>query len=178
MRRYRHNALVMLVLLLTAATTEAQYQKPVDERSYNLGIIGAFAEVVRLGVKTLALSEVMTPADMDDIMPDALVVAKRNGVELYREDALVVTDLFPADVAAGKHVLLIYTGDTLERYLEIKGDKAALVAAGRYDGEARETIARRFGRLLSYPDEVIDTMLSASKPANRQDPKTPTEVIE
>lgn len=150
----------VLVLAGLHATVLAQYSQPVDPRSYNLGIMGGFAEVVRLGVKQLALSEVMSPAEMDDILPDAQVVADRNGVKLYREADFLVTDLFPADVALGKHVLLIYTGDTLERYLAIKADKAKLVAADEYHDAAREDIARRFGRLLSYPDPVIDDLLA------------------
>lgn len=132
----------------------------IDQRSYKLGIMGGFAEVVKLGVKKLALSEVMTPAEADDMMDDALVIAKRNGVEMWRETDFLVTDLYPADVAAGRHVLLIYTGDTLDEYLELKADKAKLVAAGEYEGEAREEIARRFGRLLSYPEAVIDDLIS------------------
>lgn len=149
----------LLAALLNTASA-AEYTRPVDPRSYNLGIMGGFAEVVRLGVKTLALSEVMTPDKMDDILPDAKIVAERNGVLLYREPDLLVTDLYPADVAEGKHVLLIYTGDTLERYLDLKADKAALVSAGHYEGQARKDIARRFGRLLSYPDTVIDELIS------------------
>jgi len=159
--RYARRAGALLLWLVTAGAAMAQYTKPVDERSYNLGIIGAFAEVVRLGVKTLALSEVLAPADMDDLLPDAEIVAARNGVLLYREDELLVTDLFPADVARGKHVLLIYTGDTLERYLRIKSDKARLVESGSYHGEARRDIARRFGRLLSYPDAAIEDLIDA-----------------
>lgn len=115
---------------------------------------------MRLGVKTLALSEVMTPAEMDDILPDAEVVAARNRVKLYREAELLVTDLYPADVAEGKHVLLIYTGDTLERYLELKAEKIALTEAGEYDTAARAALARRFGKLLSYPDSVIDELIA------------------
>jgi hypothetical protein len=153
----RYGALLCSLLLGVAA--EAQYTKSVDARSYNLGIIGGFAEVVRMGVKTLALSEVLLPSDMDDLWPDALVVAERNGVMLYREDDFLVTDLFPADVAEGKHVLLIYTGDTLERYRAIKSDKARLVAQGKYAGEARRDIARRFGRLLSYPQATIERLI-------------------
>ena len=160
MHRYPTRPFAGVFLLLAALTATAQYSQPVDARSYNLGIMGGFAEVVRLGVKRLALSEVMSPDEMDDILPDAEVVAKRNGVELYRETDFLVTDLFPEDVAAGKHVLLIDTGDTLEEYLTIKRDKAALVDAGAYEGAAREDIARRFGRLLSYPEPVIDQLLA------------------
>ncbi len=78
---------------------------------------------------------------------------------MWRETDLIVTDLYPADVALGKHVLLIYTGDTLDEYLTLKEEKAALVAAGNYTGEAREEIARRFGRLLSYPENIITGLL-------------------
>ncbi len=153
----------LVCLLLAGLPTYAQYTQPVDPRSYNLGIMGGFAEVVYRGVKRLALSEVMSPAEMDDILPDARIVAERNNVELYRETDLLVTDLFPADVAAGKHVLLIYTGDTLDRYLALKADKARLVADNAYTGKAREDIARRFGQLLSYPDHVIDEMLATKR---------------
>ena len=137
----------------------AQYENPVDDYSYQLGIIGAFAEVVKLGVKTLALSEVMSAEEMDHVMHDAEVVAKRNGVMLYRETDFLVTDLYPQDVAKNKHVLVIYTDDTLEKYQQLKADKARLVAAGNYQGKDREDIARRFGKLLSYPDNVIDDLI-------------------
>ena len=139
------------------------HESGIDERSYNLGILGGFSEVVRLGVKRLALSEVMSPGEMDAIMEDAAIIAERNDVEMWRETDFLVTDLYPADVAEGKHVLLIYTGDTKDEYLRIKSDKAALKAAGNYSGKNREDIARRFGKLLSYPDAVIDDLLSREK---------------
>jgi hypothetical protein len=150
------------LLLLLTGTSLAQESKPtIDQRSYNLGIMGGFAEVVRLGVKKLALSEVMTPEEMDGVMEDAEIIAKRNEVLIWRETDFLVTDLYPEDVAEGKHVLLIYTGDTLDQYLAIKTDRAELIANNQYEGQAREEIARRFGRLLSYPKAVIDDLLAA-----------------
>ena len=154
------NTIYGLALLLAANQYAlAQYSQTVDARSYNLGIMGGFAEVVRLGVKELALSEVMSPEEMDDILPDAKIVAERNGVQLYREADLLVSDLYPADVALGKEVLLIYTGNTLEKYLAIKADKENLVAADLYSGSNRAEIAQRFGKLLSYPPAVIDDLI-------------------
>ena len=94
----------LLVSLLLPGLVYAQ-DPEIDERSYNLGILGGFSEVVRLGVKTLALSEVMSPADMDAMMADAAVIAERNGVLMWRETDFLVTDLYPADVAVGKHGL-------------------------------------------------------------------------
>ena len=155
--------IIAACIALFLASTAAAHESGIDDRSYQLGIMGGFSEVVRLGVKTLALSEVMSPEEMDDVMDDAAVIAERNKVEMWRETDFLVTDLYPADVAEGKHVLLIYTGDTLDRYLQLKADKAALVDAGDYEGAAREEIARRFGRLLSYPDAVIDELLQQDK---------------
>ena len=74
---------------MLSATAIAQ---DIDQRSYNLGILGGFSEVVKLGVKKLALSEVMSPAEMDAMMDDALVIAKRNDVQMWRETDLIVTD--------------------------------------------------------------------------------------
>lgn len=160
------NKVVVIALLITAFGGGTASAADIDQRSYNLGILGGFSEVVRLGVKKLALSEVMSPDEMDAMMDDAMVIAERNEVMMWREADLLVTDLYPADVAKGKHVLLIYTGATLDEYRELKADKAALVAAGRYNGAAREDIARRFGRLLSYPEDVIDDLLAKNSGAN------------
>ena len=132
---------------------------PIEPRSFQLGIIAGFAEVVHLGVKTLALSEPMEPDVMDALLGEAERIAERNDVRLWRETALIETDLYPPEIARGKHVLLIYRGDTLESYLTLKKEREALVASGEYVGAAREDIARRFGRLLSYPDTVVDKLL-------------------
>jgi len=156
--------LTLLALALVNIPSHSQDARPtIDERSYNLGIMGGFAEVVRLGVKKLALSEVMEPEEMDDVMEDARIIAKRNDVLIWRETDFLVTDLYPQDVAEGKHVLLIYTGNTLDEYLALKADKAALIASGDYEGRAREGIARRFGRLLSYPEDVIDDLIARQR---------------
>ena len=128
--------------------------------AYALGTIGGFGELINAGVKKLALSEVLPPAEMDRLLPEAERVAARNHVQLYRESSLLVTDLFPADVAKGKDVLLIYQGTTKDEYLALKAEALALEKAGRYTGEAREAIARRFGRMLSYPTWRINQLLA------------------
>jgi hypothetical protein len=158
----------ILVASAFLATTffNTAWSQEIDDRSYQLGILGGFSEVVRLGVKKLALSEVLSPGEMDAMMADALVIAERNEVQMWREANFLVTDLYPADVAVGKHVLLIYTGKTLDEYLQLKSDKQALVASGKYSGQAREEIARRFGRMLSYPDNVINDLIAKQTNSN------------
>ncbi len=134
--------------------------RQIDQRSYTLGGLSTFAEMVRVGVKTLALSAAVTPEEMDDLVADAERIAGEEEVKLYRETDLIVTDLFPADVAVGKHVLLIYKGPTLDEYLALKQRKSELVASDSYTGDARRDIARQFGRLLSYPDAVIEELVN------------------
>jgi hypothetical protein len=133
-----------------------------DQRSYRLGAVAAWSEAVSVGVKELALSAPTTPDEMDALIGEAERIAARFGIRVYRETDLLVTDLFPADVAKDKHVLLLYRPPTLDRYLALKQEKADLIESGRYSGKALEDIARDFGRLLSYPEPVIDQKLMAN----------------
>ena len=156
-------ALTVLVAIASSACSPARPAASVPH-TYELGTIGGFAELVNSGVKTLAMSEVLSPIDMDQMLPEAEKVAARNGVKLYREPSLLVTDLFPADVARGKDVLLIYQGATLDEYQALKADAQVLEKAGQYTGQAREAIARRFGRMLSYPTWRINELLAQNSP--------------
>jgi len=131
----------------------------IDQRSYNLGVIGGFSEVVGLGIKKLALSSPMIPDEMDGLIDDAEQIAERNSVKLFREKDFLVTDLFPEDVCEGKDVLLIYKDTVLEEYNALKNRKKQLLESGKYTGEDRKAIAVEFGKLLSYPDEKIEELL-------------------
>ncbi len=135
------------------------FSEEVDQRSYWLGSINSFSEMVAVGLKKLALSPAISPEEMDRIEADILAIAASSGIKAYRENDLIVTDLFPADVAKGKDVMLLYKGSTLDEYLALKQEKARLVKSDEYRGEARREIAMRFGRLLSYPDSYLKQKL-------------------
>ncbi len=149
-------AIVAVSVLVIAITSMAQ---DTDLRSYRLGATASWSEAISVGVKELALSSPATPDEMDALIGEAERIAGRFGISVYREADLLVTDLFPDDVAKDKHVLLLYRQPTLDKYLALKQKKAELIEAGEYKGKAREHIARSFGRLLSYPDSVIDEKL-------------------
>ena len=129
----------------------------VDERSYNLGMLAGFAELVREDVKGAAFGNSLPTPEMDVFYPDVAILAERKGISVYRDATPLNTDLFSFD--EGNEIVMLYKGDTLDRYLAIKADQARLIEAGEYEGEARLDIARRFGRLLSYSDEAIERML-------------------
>jgi len=154
--------LFSLFTFLLACTNEktAEPKNKIDSNSYNLGIIGGFSELVNCGVKKMALSEALSPTEMDGIYEEALKIAERNHVQIYRESDLIVTNLFPSDVAVNKDVLLIYTGNTKNEYLKLKAEAKQLEKEGKYNGEAKMNISKRFGRLLSYPPYRLNELLA------------------
>lgn len=159
-------SLACVLLSACASSTPTTNPPPSIEVSdtveYQLGTIAAFAEMVRAGVKPLALGAPLEPTRVDAYEARARAIAAEYDVSVYRERDFLVTDLFPASVTAGKHVLLLYRGDTLSRYEMLKRERAELVTANTDDPAARRDLARRFGQLLGYPTWRIDELLAAA----------------
>ena len=156
-----------LLLLATIAAlgnvtvkAEAPGDWKLDPLSYAIGNFSTFAEVVDIGLKKMALSQALPPAELDALEREARLISEQWDVEIYREPDFLVTDLFPASATAGKDVLIIYRGTTLDEYRALKERQAALVAGGNYDDDARREIAWSMGKLLSYPDEKINQLLA------------------
>lgn len=140
-------------------TTQPGNSKEIDRRSYNLGVIAAFSEIVAVGVKKLALSSPLPPEEMAQLLPEAERIAHENGVSLYLEKDFLTTDLFPEEITEGMHVLLIYLDPVKREYLALKAEKQRLIESEKYHGQVRQDIARKMGRLLSYPEHRITKML-------------------
>lgn len=145
------------VFLLLNACTDTEQQSQMD---YRLGAFAAFSEAVAAGAKEIALSELLSTEEMEAFLIDAESIANNYKVSIYRETDFIPTDLFPEDVAANKEVLLIYQGQGLAKYQTLKAEIAALVKAGKYEGENSTKIARRFGRLLGYSPRGINQLLA------------------
>jgi len=161
MRRIKTTSLLIVCLFTVSLTSMAQATKEKDyARSYEKGATEGFCELVNYGVKQLGLGIPMRPAEMDKFLPFAKESAKRHNVQLYRETDLIDTDLFTKGIAKGYDVLLIHNGTTLTQYLDLKADRQKLEEDGEYTGMAREMIARRFGRLLSYTPRTINNQLT------------------
>ena len=124
--------------------------KPIDTFSYELGAADCFCEMVRAGVKRLALAHPCdSPQERDQYLPYFEELCRKYGVKLYVEDEAFLTDLFPLSMNQGKYNALCYQEDSaLQEYLALKGEKEAALAQGTY-GQARRDIAWRFGKLLS-----------------------------
>lgn len=142
-------------------------QEPkIDIYSHALGVCEAFCEVVRAGVKRIALSHPFTEEELyRDLNGEAFFAACEKIAEKYECKAYhlkepVLTDLFPISLNIGKQNIVFYRDDRdIEELLSIQRDKNELQKTGKYIGPDRYAIAIRYAHLLSYDDDAITRYL-------------------
>lgn len=133
----------------------------IDNRSFELGMINCFVEMVACGVKKLALSPPLEPATCAAVKKASDRMVEGFGIKSYLEQSLLVTDLQSADFTRGKWSILYYRDDiTIHRYLDLKRKKKELEDSGRFDIKSAKEISMDFMRLLSYPEDVISSKLT------------------
>ena len=106
--------------------------RSIDHFSYELGAADCFCEMVRAGVKQIALAH---PCDTrearDEYLPYFEDLCQKYGVKLYVEDVPLLTDLFPLSMNQGKYNAIFYQEDSaLDAYLALKAEKQAALGAG------------------------------------------------
>jgi len=137
----------------------------IDRLSFQLGMINCFAEMVANGVKSLAISPPLRPEDYEAVKQASDKIVKAFGIKSYLEKSLLVTDLQSVDFTTGRWSILYFEEDEVIRtYMGLKEKKSELEKDGRYGQEARKQISREFMRLLSYPDDKIEQILSRPAP--------------
>jgi len=129
-----------------------------DPVSYHVGINTAFAEVVGMGCKKLALSSPLTNKEFNDVFEPTKLAVEEYGVQIYVEDDLLSTLLFDADIAKNLKVIMIAASKTvLDEYFALKEMKKRNLVEKSRDVEV--DIARRFGALLSYDLLTIEKLI-------------------
>lgn len=140
--------------------------RKIDAYSFALGVCAAFCEVVRAGVKRIALSHPFTPDELEmtlgaDFIDACQKIAAEYDCKAYYLQEPVLTDLFPLSLNRGRQNVVFYRDpEDIKELLAIQNDKKALQRAGQYTGDARRQIAVRFGRLLSYSEDAIARYLA------------------
>lgn len=139
--------------------------KKLDGYSYQCGVIDAFNEVVRAGVKRIALSHpVDTKEEMMELIPFSQQICQQYGNRFYLEESPLLTDLFPISLNKGKYNIIYYRQEEdIRQYLALKKRKQQLLEQQAYQGEARRQIAAEYGRLLSYSPEAIERYLAQNE---------------
>ncbi len=142
--------------------------KDVDRLSFQLGMINCFAEMVAVRVKRLAISPPLVPEDYEALRDASETIVNGSGIRSHLDTSLLITDLQSPEFTRGKWSILYFKDEgTLDAYLELKERKAALEEAGSYTPDSRREISREFMRLLSYPEETIESKLRAG---GKEDP--------
>lgn len=136
---------------------------PIDQISFELGVIYPFAEMVAIDVKRMAFSLPFSPEKFDLLVKDAKRIAREHGVKIKLEKRILTTDLFPEEFTRGKWVFIIYKyPEVLQNYLHLKSKKEQLIKGKRYKGKERKAIAIGLGKLLSYKMNLIREKLKAT----------------
>ena len=139
--------------------------KKLDEYSYQCGVIDAFNEVVRAGVKRIALRHpVDTKEEAMELIPFSQQICQQYGNHFYLEESPLLTDLFPISLNKGKYNIIYYRQEEdIQQYLALKKRKQQLLEQQAYQGEARRQIAEEYGKLLSYSPEAIERYLAQNE---------------
>jgi catechol 2,3-dioxygenase-like lactoylglutathione lyase family enzyme len=143
------NLLYFLFIALISFSCQKSKDTNIEK---HLGAMRAMAEMVAADVKPIALSEPLTLEEGESLLTEAQEIAKKYGVEVFRDPALIKTMLFPESVADGKEVFVFYKPNALEAYLDLKKTID--------EGKSSIDEARRFGRLLGYPNHYINALLA------------------
>ena len=138
--------------------------KEMDKYSYQCGVMDAFNEVVRAGVKRLALAHPCdTREERDSYLDYAQQLCEKYGNHMYVENDSLLTDLFPISMNKDKfNIVFARDPKDLELYVELHVRKQKLIEQGKYHGAARKEIAVECGHLLSYTDEAIERLIATN----------------
>ncbi len=106
-----------------------------DSFSYQCGVIDAFNEVVKAGVKRIALSHPTdTLAECQALIPFSEQICRQYGNHFYVEEEPLLTDLFPVSMNRGKFNILYYRDERdIQLYLSLKEEKKRLLEQGAYE---------------------------------------------
>ena len=132
-----------------------EFEENMDFRN---GVNDAFCEIVRAGVKKLALSHA---TDDEEIFSkefhSAYQCVKKYNIKMYVEEDLIETLLF--DISGCKVIIFYSEEKDIEDYIALKH---AIRHNNNPTLEDKKGYARELGRLLSYSSQRIEDMIASN----------------
>ena len=127
-----------------------------EEKSFKLGMIEAFCEVVAQEIKPLALSPIMNKEQWDTIRPAVEAVSSKYNVKSYTETNFMPSDFVADEALMEKIVILFYKQEKiLQSYFDLKLETERLRSSGLYDEAQRKNTSIALRRLLGYSENAI-----------------------
>lgn len=126
--------------------------KEIDKYSYQCGVMDTFNEMVKAGLKPIALAHPFrNKEERDSYIPYVKELTKIYGTKYYLDDDPLITDLFAKSLNMDTFNIIFYKNDEdIETYISLKQKKHS----SEYDA-IRTDLAYSFGHLLGYSDDTI-----------------------
>lgn len=128
----------------------------IDPYSYQCGVMDCFNEMVKAGVKPLALAHpCATKEERDQYIPYVQHLTQRYQTHYFLDDDPLITDLFPMSLNAQTFNIIFYRRkEDIQKYQDLKQRKKQAIQQGIYS-KIRYDLACQFGFLLGYQQETI-----------------------
>ena len=136
----------------------------IDEYSYRCGVMDCFNEMVKAGVKPLALAyPFQTTEEREAYLPFVEQITRKYQTHFYLDDTPLITDLFPFSLNQNTYNIIFYRNEEdICAYESLKELKNEALQTHNYE-VLRSEIAQRFGRLLGYHDSTIQEYINANE---------------
>lgn len=131
--------------------------KKEENDSFRHGVIDAFSEIVRAGVKKIAFSHATNSLELfNNDLYHAHACAKKYNIYYYIEENLIETCLFHN---SGRYVIILYSNkQDIEDYLKLKEE---IFNQKNPTLDQQIKFGKELGRLLSYSNERIEAMIQS-----------------
>jgi catechol 2,3-dioxygenase-like lactoylglutathione lyase family enzyme len=139
------------IILLTLLTSSCQKGEDPAIAAFRV-----YCETVSNDAKPISFHYPMEKNKIEALWTEFETIAQDFDVQLFREENLPESLLFPSEATEGKTVVIIYKGNRLEQYMQWKSDRNAYTGT---DSKVLEGLARRLGRLLGYSPQGINELL-------------------
>ena len=137
--------------------------KQIDTYSYQCGVIDCFNEMVKAGMKHIALAHPCTTKEnRDSYIPFVNAITNKYQTHYYLDDDPLITDLFPYSLNRNTYNIIFYKEKKyIEEYITLKKRKKQSILNHQYH-QSRIEIAYAFGHLLSYSDSIIEQYIQTN----------------
>lgn len=137
--------------------------KEIDLYSYQCGVIDCFNEMVKAGIKNIALAHpCKTKQERDSYIPFVEKITNKYQTHFYLDDDPLISDLFPYSLNRHTYNIIFYKDEKyIEEYKALKALKRNDIIQERY-AKTRIKIAYDFGHLLSYSDNIIQQYIDTN----------------
>ena len=120
--------------------------KQIDTYSYQWGVIDCFNEMVKAGMKHIALAHPCTTKEnRDSYIPFVNAITNKYQTHYYLDDDPLITDLFPYSLNRNTYNIIFYKEKKyIEEYIALKERKKQSILNHQYLGKKLECRFKKF----------------------------------